>query len=142
MISQFASGLITLMMAKLILNDMPHAMFGNPTSSSMTSEIIARAGLKEHEEIWFPPPGEGKPKRAYPYRRVKNIGVYSVTMTRTNGSCMIRLFEFLEGWRQKLRATWTGYEKPECDRKFEEVCEAVKQVRAEHIYEMRKALEG
>jgi len=52
-------------------------------------------------------------------------------MMRTDGSCTIKLYENLEGWKKKLRATWTGLEKVECDRKFEEVIETVVQVRFE-----------
>lgn len=147
MIPQLASGFMTLLIAKFMLNDLPHAVLGNPgnptnPTSSMTYDIIARTGMKEYEYKYFPPPAEERPGRVYPYTRTKNIGPYSVVMTRSDGTCTIKLYEFLEGWRKKLRATWTGFEKPECEHKFEQVYEAAKQVRAEHIIEMRKALGG
>ncbi len=134
MIQQALSGMLTVMMAKFLLNDMPHMTFGNPgnpssSPSSMTSDILSRSGLKPFEYHWFPTPEEpGKP-RAYPYTRTKNVGPYSVQMTRTNGTCTIRLYEFLEGWKKKLRGIWTGMEVAECEAKFEKVAEVVKQVR-------------
>ena len=144
MIGQVASGLITLMLAKFCLNDVPHALFSNPgnPSSSVTSDIIARTGMKEYEYRFFPGPVEPSKPRAYPYTRAKQIGPYEVRLTRTDGACTVKLYEFLEGWKKKLRATWSGLDKVECDRKFEEVCDVTRQVRAEHIIEMRRALGG
>lgn len=129
MIGQFANGMIALMLAKFMLNDVPHLVYGNPGNpvSSTTEKIISRSGLKEYEYRWFPPPEEEAKPRRYASRRVKNISHYSVVMTRTDNTCTVRLYEFLEGWRRKLRATWTGFGKEECDRKFDEVCDAVKQ---------------
>lgn len=137
MILQIASGMITMMLAKFMLNDLPHAVgiSSNPSSTSgsgMTSDIISRAGLKEYEYQRFPPPLEAKPGRVYPYTRTRTIGSYIIQMTRTDGTCKVKLYEFLEGWKKKLRAIWTGMEKTECDRKFEEVVETVIQVRYEY----------
>lgn len=106
---------------------------GNPDNpGEMTPEIISRAGLKEYEHRYFPPPEEeGKP-RVYAYTRRRTIGTYEIQMTRTDDSCMIRLYEFLPGWKKKLRATWSGLGTAECDLKFLEVAETVIQVRFEH----------
>jgi len=103
---------------------------GNP--DGITSDIIERAGLKEYEYRYFPPPEEERKPRVYAYTRRRTIGSYEVRMTRTDDSCMIKLYEFLPGWKRKLRATWTGIGIPECDRKFLEVVETVIQVRFEH----------
>lgn len=103
---------------------------GNP--GVMTPEIIARAGLKEYEYRWFPEPEEEVKPRVYPYTRRKAIGSYLVVMTRTDEACAIKLYEYLEKGKRKLRATWTGLGEAECDRKFEEVCEVIRQVRFEH----------
>lgn len=134
MINQAFSAMITLMLAKFMLNDVPHVLFGNPgsPSSSMTSDIIARAGLKEYEYRYFPEPAEERVPRAYPYTKTRHVGPYEVRMTRTDSTCSIRLYEFLEGWKKKLRATWTGFGRAECDAKFEKVAEVVRQVRFEH----------
>lgn len=141
MIQQFFGSMVTLMLAKFMLNDVPHAVFSNPGNpgSSETSDIVSRTGMSWYEYRYFPPSEVERVPRAYPYTRVKNIGHYSVQMTRTNGTCTIKLFEFLEGWKKNLRATWTGAGKPECDAKFEQVAETVKQVRAERVIEMRRA---
>jgi len=140
MIQEVFGGMITLLMAKFMLNDVPHAVLGNPgnPSSSMTYDIITRSGLKEFEYKWFPSPEEERPGRMYPYTRTKQVGSYEVKMTRTDGTCTVKLYEFLEGWRKKLRATWTGMEKAECDSKFERVVEVVKQVRFERRTEMMR----
>jgi len=104
---------------------------GNPYSSE-TGDIIARARLKEYEYKWFPGGGEEERKhRVYPYTRTKEIGSYAIQIVRTDGTCTIKLYEYLSGWRKKLRATWTGFEKAECEIKFEQVCEVVRQVRFE-----------
>lgn len=131
---QLASGFISLMLAKFILNDMPHAVLDNPSnpSSSMTSDIVARAGMKEYEYRYFPEPEEPRKPRVYPYTKVRRIGPYEVRMTRTDDTCTIKLYEYLEGWKRKLKATWTGIEKVECDRKFDEIAEVIRQVRFEH----------
>lgn len=98
---------------------------------TVTKDIIARAGLKEYEYKWFPPPEEEVKPRVHLYTRTKSIGPYTVVMTRTDSACMVRLYEYLEGWRKKLRATWSGLGRVECDRKFEEVCEVIREVRFE-----------
>jgi len=103
---------------------------GNP--DGITSDIISRAGLKEYEYRYFPPPEEERKPRVYAYTRRRTIGSYEVRMTRTDDSCTIKLYEFLPGWKRKLRATWTGIGIAECDRKFLEVVETVIQVRFEH----------
>ena len=111
---------------------------GNPGNPSIAvHEIISRAGLKPYEYKWFPEPEEKKP-RVYPYRRAKEIGSYSVVMTRTDDACTIKLYEFLPGWKKKLRATWSGMGEVVCDKKFEEVCGVVRQVRFEERGVMRK----
>lgn len=138
-----SSSMITLMLAKFILNDAPHAIGlspnpGNPDPGSTTGDIIRRAGLQEYEYHWFPTPEETRPARVYPYQRIRNIGVYSIVMTRTDGSCSVKLYENLEGWKRALRATWTGYGKDECARKFEEVIETVMQVRFEEKMKIRE----
>lgn len=137
MVQQVFNSMITLMLAKFVLNDLPHAVLGNPgnpsnPAGSMTFDIIARAGLKEYEYRWFPEPEEPTKPRVYAYTRSKTIGSYLIRMTRTDDACTIRLYEFLEGWKRKLRATWTGIGKEECDAKFEKVAETVRQVRYEH----------
>jgi len=151
MINNLASGMLALMVAKFMMNDIPHAAgishnpgnLGGPSSHSnptgdMTLDIIRRAGLKEYEYQWFPPSEkEGKPRRGPVYKRTRNIGVYSIVMTRTKSSCTVKLYENLEGGRSKLKATWTGLEKFECDRKFEEVVDTVIQVRFEEKMRVR-----
>ena len=145
MIQEAGSTLIAVMFAKFMLNDIPHTVGlyrnpGNPISSEV-SEILRRTGMAEYEERHFPPSeGEGKPRRGPAYTRTKNIGPYSVVMTRTDGTGTVKLYENLEGWKRKLRGTWTGFSKAECSMKFEQVYETTKQVRAKNIYEMRKAL--
>jgi len=134
------SGMLTLVMAKFMLNDVPHAVLrspGNPTGSE-TSDIIARTGMKEFEYKWFPEPEEERPGRVYPYTRTKQIGSYEIRMTRTDSTCTIRLYEFLSGWRKKLRATWTGMEKAVCEAKFEKVASTIRQVRFEHKTQMMR----
>lgn len=135
-IQQFVGGMIKMMLAKFILNDMPHAVGissnpYNPGNPSTTSDIIRRTELKEYEYKWFPPPEEEKPPRMHPYTRTRNVGTYSVVMTRTDDTCTIKLYEFLEGWKKKLVATWTGIGKVECDKKLEQVVDTVIQVRFE-----------
>jgi len=103
---------------------------GNP--DGITSDIISRAGLKEYEYRYFPPPEEETKPRVYAYTRRRTIGSYEVQLTRTDDSCSIKLYEYLPGWKKKLRATWTGIGEAECDRKFLEVVETVIQVRFEH----------
>lgn len=97
------------------------------------ADIIRKSGMREY----VPPPmwltEEPYRKRREPvYTRTRDIGHYTVQMTRTDSTCVIKLYENLEGWRRKLRATWSGFDKPECDRKFEQVVEAVIQVRFEY----------
>ncbi len=112
---------------------------GNPGHSSnpgnpgeMAPEIITRAGLKWYEYKYFPPSEEERKPRAYAYTRRRTIGSFEVQMTRTDDSCSIKLYEFLPGWKKKLRATWTGIGIAECDKKFLEVVDTVVQVRFEH----------
>lgn len=134
-IGQLANGLIASMLIKLMLNDVPHAtMFGNPdpVSPGTTSDIVSRTGMKEYEYKWFPPPPEERPRRVYPYTRTKNIGNYQLRMTRSDSTYTIKLLEFLEGWKSKLRATWSSLDKAECNAKFEQIADVIKQVRFEH----------
>jgi len=149
MIGQFVNGMLALMMTKFIMNDIPHSTGilhnpGNPGSSSnptgsTTLDIIRRAGLKEYEYQWFPPPEkEGKPRKGPSSTRTRNIGVYSIVMTRSDGSCTVKLYENLEGWKRKLKATWTGIERFECDRKFNEVVDTVIQVRFEEKMKIQR----
>jgi len=89
---------------------------------------------------YLPPPtssfsnvDETRKKRRGPVStRTRNVGHYSIVMTRTDGTCMIKLYENLEGWRRKLRAIWSGFDVYECGKKFEQVVEAVIQVRFEY----------
>lgn len=97
--------------------------------------IIARTGMREY----VPPPSqysraeESRKKRREPASvRTRNIGHFSIMESRTNGTGIIRLYENLEGWKRKLRAIWSGFGKFECDKKFDEIVEAVIQVRFEH----------
>ncbi len=135
---QVANSFLTIMLVKFMLNDVPHAvgLSGNPerSSGSMTSDIIRRAGMSEFEERHFPTKGvESERKLRGPvFTKSKQVGQYEIRMTRTNGTCTVKLYEFLEGWRRKLRATWSGFSRPECDTKFVQVTEAVKQIRFEH----------
>ncbi len=103
---------------------------GNP--GDMASEIISRAGLKEYEYRYFPPTEEERKPRVYAYTRRRTVGSYEIQMTKTDDSCTIKLYEFLPGWKKKLKATWSGIGVPECDKKFLEVVETVIQVRFEH----------
>lgn len=115
------------------IKGLPEPHSGNPRNpDGITSDIIFRAGLKEYEYRYFPPVEEERKPRLYAYTRRRTIGSYEVQMTRTDGSCSIKLYEFLPGWKRKLRATWTGIGVAECDRKFLEVVETVIQVRFEH----------
>ncbi|MBA7693612.1 hypothetical protein ES703_102199 [subsurface metagenome] len=125
------NGMMAILLANFCLNDIPHAVgvLGNP--GEMTPEIISRAGLREYEYRYFPPTEEERKPRVYVYTRRRTIGSYEVQMTRTDDSCSIKLYEFLPGWKRKLRATWTGIGVAECDRKFLEVVETVIQVRFE-----------
>lgn len=109
---------------------------GNP--GVMTPEIIARAGLKEYEYKWFPEPEEGVKPRVHIYTRRKYIGSYEVVLTSTDETCTLKLYEYLEDGKRKLRATWTGIGRAECARKFEQVVEVTRQVR----FEQRTALRG
>lgn len=126
MIQEVVNFMTTVLMAKFMLNDVPHAVFGNPGSSSATSDIIARASMKEYEYRYFPESEEEPKHRVYPYTRTKEIGPYVIKMTRTDGSGMIKLYEYLEGWRKKLRATWSGLDKVECETKFEQIASVVR----------------
>jgi len=129
-IGQVAGGFITLMLAKFMLNDVPHIVFGNHGNPSglETDTIITRTGMKEYEYRYFPPPDEERAPRAYPYKKTRHIGHYELVMTRTDSACMIKMYEFLEGWKKKLRATWSSLDKPECDAKFEEIADTIRQV--------------
>jgi len=137
--------MIAVLVAKFIVNDLPHAAgltASNPnTTGDMTSDIIARAGLKEYEYRWFPAPEEERKPRVYPFAKTRNIGTYSIVMRRTDGSCTVRLYEFLEGGKKVLRGTWTGLEVHDCERKFAEVIDTVIQVRFEHKVKIQKLRE-
>lgn len=137
MIGTAFNGLISLLLAKFILNDIPHSLklSGNPGSPQI-EEIIYRAGLKEFEPTFFPIVAEERPSRVFPYTRTRNVSVYTIYMTGTDGSCTIKLYENLPGWKRKLRATWSGIGKVECNRKFEEISETIRQV----IYEYKTSL--
>ena len=136
--SVFSSAISAMVMAfgMLMFNKVIKSNPGNPGNpgnpDGITSEVISRAGLKPYEYKYFPPPEEESKPRVYAYTRRRTIGSYEVQMTRTDDSCSIKLYEFLPGWKKKLRATWTGIGKGECDKKFLEVVEAVVQVRFEH----------
>ncbi len=141
MIVSAVSGLITAAVMAFMMVAFYKVVGGNPGNpgnpgNSETSDIIARAGMRKHEYRWYPDPEEPARPRVHPYTRTKEIGSYVIRMTRTDGTCMIRLYEFLEGWKKKLIATWSGWEKTECDRKFEEVTEIIRQVRFEHKTQM------
>ena len=102
--------------------------------SAEVEAIVRRAGMREY----VPPPfsvlseGEAKRRRRPTSTRTRNVGHYSIIMTRIDGSCMIKFYENLEDWRRKLRAVWNGLDKVECDRKFEQVVETAVQVRYEY----------
>jgi len=135
MTTVFSSAITGMVMAfgMVMFNRVTKHNPGNPGNpGEMAPDIISRAGMKEYEYRYFPPTEEeGKP-RVYAYTRRRTIGSFEVQMTRTDDSCMIKLYEFLPGWKKKLRATWTGIGVAECDKKFLEVVETVIQVRFEH----------
>jgi len=108
---------------------------GNPSTGNpgdTTETIISRAGLKEYEYKWFPEPEEEGKHRVYAYTRRRWVGSYEIVMFGTKDTCMIKMYEYLEGGKRRLQATWSGISKEECANKFEKVCEVVKQVRFEH----------
>lgn len=109
------------------------AIGGSNPNPGTTEEVIARAGLKEYEYRYFPEPEEERKPRVYPYTRRASVGAYEIVMTATDGACTIKLYEYLEGMRRKLRATWSGLSREECDAKFREVVGVVHQVRFEHM---------
>ena len=145
MIGQLTSGLITLMLAKFMLNDMPHAVLGNPGmgnprdfspgTRAETDKIIQRAGLGYYmPPKFFPAERETEPtrRRKPPLStRIKNVGSYQVRMELRKDSCSIKLYEFLYGGTTKTRGTWTGMSKPECEAKFNQVVDVINQVRFE-----------
>jgi len=102
-------------------------------TSPATYKIINRTAMKPYEFHWFPPQPEPHRKRPLaPYKMTKNFAHYSLVMTRTMTTCNIKLYEFIEGWNKKLRATWsgpalTGTDRYECDRKFEEIANAIRE---------------
>lgn len=126
------AGAMVVALGMMVLN----RALGSSSNPGTTEDIIARAGLKEYEYRYFPPPEEERKPRVYLYTRRKTIGPYEIVLTATDEACMIKLYEYLEGWRRKLRATWSGLGRAECDRKFEEVSETIRQVR----FERRTAL--
>lgn len=136
MIAGLANGMLALLLVKLCFNDMFHvAGFtgkDNPGPRPELDDIIRRSGMQEFEYTWFPPSEEVPKRRVYPYTRQRDVNQYSIVLTRTASACTIKLYENLEGWKRKLRATWTGVEKTECDRKFEQITETVRQVIFEH----------
>lgn len=113
---------------------------GNPEpTGAMTSDIIERARLKEYIYRWFPEPEEEKARRLYPYTKTRHVGPYDVILRQSRtGAYSIRLYEDLPGWKRNLKATLTGLEKEEGERKFEEVCGVIRQVRFEHITALRR----
>ena len=111
----------------------------DPISPQM-GDIIRRAGLQEYEYRYFPPSVSERPHRVYPYMRTREINVYTIQMTRTVGACQIKVYENLAGGRRKLRATWSGMEKAECEKKFEAISETVRQVVFEYKTDMVRRL--
>ena len=112
---------------------------GNPSTEAV--DIVGRARLKWYE----PPPGwaygereEGKMRKPPTSARTKTIGSYVIKSERRGEDCSIKLYENLEGWKTKLRGTWTGSYGFECDKKFREVEEAVRQVRFERRTQLRR----
>ncbi len=141
MILPALNGMLTIMLAKFMMNDVPHAMgvYDNPSGSggSGISEIVSRTGMKWYEPTYFPPTtGEGKPRQSQ-YRQARQIGQYEIVMTRTGDNCTIKVYEFLEGWKKKLRATWTGIGRESCKNKFEQIALVIRQVRFEEKTRMR-----
>ncbi len=139
MIQTALNAMLTVLMAKFLLNDVPHAvgLTHNPGSSA-TDDIIMRGRLKEYESRFFPSTGKESVPKIVPFERTVNISTYAIVMTRKKGSCKIKLYENLEGWNRKLRATWSGLDVYECDRKFEELVDITKQVVAEHRAVVRR----
>lgn len=138
MIQEVVDAMTYILLAKFILNDIPHAMTGGGGSSSEVSAIIARTGMKEYEYRYFPEPEEEPKHRVYPYTRTRVIGPYEIKMTRTDSACMVKLYEYLEGWKKKLRATWSGLDVGECVNKFEQIASTTRQVRAEQKSALRR----
>ena len=138
MIEQLTNGLIALMLAKFMMNDAPHALFSNPRgsnpgTSSETDEIIRRSGLGYYTPPKFIPSEREPTRHRKPPLSVrsKNIGTYQVRMELRKDSCSVKLYEFLAGGITKTRGTWSGMSKAECESKFDQVVEVVKQVRFE-----------
>ena len=97
MLHQALNGMITVMLTKFLLNDVPHAagLLGNPSSSSNpgvlsaeTATIMARARLEEYK-----PPPSGvftkrdesltRRKRKPPtHVRTKNVWIYRIVMKK------------------------------------------------------------
>lgn len=134
------NSMITMMMVKFMMNDIPHSMFTDKPTSSETEAILSRTGLGRFQSRYFPPgESETTKKRKPPLSvRTKAVGPYEVRMELRKDSCMIKLYEFLVGGRTKLLATWTGGSKPECEAKFTKVVETITQVRLEEKTRMMK----
>lgn len=113
---------------------------GNPGHS--IEDIISRAGMQPYEYHWFPAPEEEEePSPRKPvYKRTKIVNSFVVVMTRKKDTCMIKLYEYLEGWKKKLRATWSGsgLDVAACDDKFVHIVETVRQAEAERKAALRK----
>lgn len=127
-------GAMVIMFGMVMLSRAIGGSPGNPEATgAMTSDIIERAKLKEYIYRWFPEPEEEKERRMYPYTRTRHVGPYDVILRQSKtGAYSIRLYENLPGWKRNLKATLSGLEREEGERKFQEVVDTIVQVRFEH----------
>lgn len=154
MIQLAFNSMIAVLLARFMLNDVPHAagLLGNPgnpgnpsnpsTFGGETERIMVRAGLGEY----IPPPfgvfierdeGITRRKRRPPASvRTRDVWIYRIVMERRDSRCRIKLYEYVSGRGDKLRAVWSG-EGPYCDVKFEEVSKAVREVEFEYKQRMK-----
>ncbi len=151
MIQSVFSSMITILLARFMLNDVPHAagLIGNPGNprsfGGETERIMVKAGLGEY----IPPPfgvfterdeSTIRRKRKPPASvRTRDVWIYRIVMERRDGRCRIKLYEYVSGRGDKLRAVWSG-EGPYCDVKFEEITKAIRQVEFEYKQRMKGSL--
>lgn len=121
---------------------------GNPSGlGAETETIMARAGLGEYK----PPPfgvfierdeSITRRRRRPPASiRTKDIWIYRIVMEKRDDRCRIKLYEYISGRGDKLRATWSG-EGPQCETKFEQISGVVRQVEFEYKSAMKSAMRG
>lgn len=104
-------------------------------SADATAIIVDRARLKWYEPKKFIPGDEDdepKKKRKPPGMiRTVDIGPYQVRGFYREGSCNIKLYEYLPGPTKVLIAYRITFGKQECELLFRQVVDIVNQVRFE-----------